>query len=137
MPGVIRPPWGAPTGPELSDAEVVRTFAQGARTGHSGWFHIEDRTLLAERFITVAIRCEPSTLLIRIDLETGGLTGHLRSAGLFLQVQDPDLATVIGLQVSGHPAAAWDLWGIDRESALSHMRTAASDPPVSILGGDS
>lgn len=134
MPGVIRPPWGTPTGPELTDARVVRKFAQGSRTGHSENYHIEDRTLLADRFVTVSIRCEPTTLLVRSDVETGSLAEHLGAAGLTLQARDPDLAVVIGLQVSGLPAAAWDLWGIDLETAMSHLEEAAADPPLSALG---
>lgn len=134
MPGVIRPPWGAPAGPELSDGELVRTFAQGSRTGHSGYFHIEDRVLLAERSVTVSIRCGPTTLLVRSDVDTAALDEHLEDFGLALQMHDPDLAVVIALQVAGLPAAEWDLWGVDLETATSHLGEAAADPPLSALG---
>lgn len=133
MPGVIRPPWGAPTGPELSDTEVVRSFAQGSRTGHSQKYHIEDRTLLADRFVTVSIRCGPTTLLVRSDVDIDSLSTHLITAGLRLQMHEPELAVVIGLQVSGNPAAAWDLWGLDLKTALSQLNEAA-DPPMSAPG---
>lgn len=126
MPGVVRPPWGAPTGPELADLPLVAAFAGGARTGHSNIFHIEEHTLLQDRFVTVAIRCGPQAVLVRTDLDTARLRRLTRRAGLIELVSEPPLATVVSLQSSGLPAATWDLWGLDMEAADEALRTAAA-----------
>lgn len=126
MPGVVRPPWGAPTGPELADLSLVTAFIAGARTGHSKSFHIEEHTLLQDRLITVAIRCGPQAVLLRTDLDTPLLHRLTRRSGLRSQVSEPALATVVGLQSSGLPAATWDLWGHDLEAADRALRRAAA-----------
>lgn len=137
MPGVIRPPWGKPTGPKLKDQDLIASFANGSRTGHSGRYHIEEHTLLEDRFETISIRCETTALLVRTDVDTSRLQRHLARAGLSRQQVDPPLATVVGLQTCGLPAASWDLWGTEPERALDGLRHAAADGLPGPMGGTS
>lgn len=126
MPGVIRPPWGAPTGPELSDFDLIGSFVDGARTGYSRAYHIEDRVLLAHRTSTVAIRCAGEAILLRTDIPTRPVRSRLKRMGLISLVTDPPLATVVGLQVAGLPAATWDLWGKEPSQAEEALMAASA-----------
>ncbi len=123
MPGVVRPPYGAPTGPLLSDAELAAAYLAGARTGHSPALHIEEDTLLVDRFQAVALRVGVDTLLIRTDVACPPLAEAV--AGRCQMVErEPPLATVVALQVLGHSAAPWELWGTDPDTAAARLAAA-------------
>ena len=130
MPGVIRPPFGAPTGPQVADTEVVTRFIEGARTGHSSNFHIEDGVLLADRMTPASLRLSIGALLIRTDIPCPELELGAKENELHRVVVDPPLATVISLQMLGLPAASWDLWthdSIDAGSALENAAMSGTD----------
>lgn len=110
MPGVVRPPYGKPTGPLADNGDLIASFITGARTGYSDRFHIEEDTLLVERFVPVAIRLAPGSILIRTDYPDGGAYEFAGMAGLAVMESEPPLATVVALQALGLPAASWDLW---------------------------
>ncbi len=126
MPGVVRPPYGAPTGPLLSDGELVATYLAGARTGHSPSLHVEEDVLLAERFVPMAIRVGPATVIIRTDIESVPLAAGCAAAGLALVEREPPLATVVALQTVGHSAAPWELWSADPRQAPAYLAAAAT-----------
>ncbi len=123
MPGVVRPPYGAPTGPLLTDAELAAAYLAGARTGHSASLHIEEDVLLAGRFEPVALRVGADTLIVRTDLDCPALAAAM--AGRLTMVQrEPPLATVVALQALGHSAASWELWGSDPDTAAALLAAA-------------
>lgn len=126
MPGVVRPPYGDPTGPLLTDPELADTFLAGARTGHSPGLHVEEHTLLSERFVPVAIRLAPDTILQRADVECGPLEQAAARRGLALVDEEPPLATVVAVQAVGHSAASWQLWAADPGDAAEALRAAAT-----------
>lgn len=133
MPGVVRPPYGKPTGPLAHDRDLIASFVAGARTGYSDRFHIEEDTLLVERFVPVAIRLAPGSILIRTDYPDGGAQEFAVRAGLALVDAEPPLATVVALQALGLPAASWNLWsshGRDQaQAALSSCAAGGSGGP--------
>jgi hypothetical protein len=130
LPGLIRPPYGEPTGPYLAETALFAEFLEGARTGHSLSHHIEESALLMDRMAPVALRLSHGAVLVRTDLSSPALVTALPGLGYSMVSQDPPLSTVVGLQVLGMPAAMWDLWagaGSDAQEALE--RTAGAGPP--------
>lgn len=124
MTGVIRPPYGGPTGPQFSDSLLVDAFASGMRTGHSSRFHIEGDVLLVDRMEPGAIRLSCATFLLS--------TVHIDELIQYdcwgrLVESDPPLATVVALQLVGHPGSGWDLWSsVPGEARRELARTAAA-----------
>ena len=130
MPGLIRPPYGEPTGPFLGEHDLFTAFLRGARTGHSATHHIEESALLLDRMAPVALRLVESALLVRTDLPSPVLVAALPDQGVELVIEDTPLATVVSLEVLGLPAAAWDLWcahHVDGERAL--IEAVSADMP--------
>ncbi len=123
MPGVVRPPYGAPTGPLVSDAQLAAAYLAGARTGHSPTLHIEEDVLLAGRFEAVALRLGVETLIVRTDVACRPLAEALEGR-LRLVAREPPLATVVALQALGHSAAPWELWGADGDDAARLLAAA-------------
>ena len=103
----------------------MSAFCEGARTGHSHTYHVEEHTLLAERFVPVAMRLSIGCLLIRTDVPSSDLENSLRSEGATRVEVDPSLATVVSLQILGLPAASWDLWSFDVAGAQGSLERAA------------
>jgi hypothetical protein len=54
-------------GEASSDSEVLRAFAEGARTGASDCLHIENEVLYASGWWTLAIRLDADVFLVRTD----------------------------------------------------------------------
>ena len=128
MAGVFRPPYGAPSGPLLTDDELIDAFLSGARTGHSGRFHLEEGTLLVDRFVAVALRLRQRSVLVRTDVPTEPIPERLAVADLRVVADDPPLATVVALQALGLPAVPWALWSESFEVGIADLEaTAASD----------
>ncbi|MFP5332601.1 MAG: hypothetical protein ACLGHX_09635 [Acidimicrobiia bacterium] len=127
MAGVIRPPYGAPTGPRFADRTLVDGFISGMRTGYSRRYHIEGDVLLIDRMEPVVIRVSPATFLLS-SLHSDQLTrwndwGHLVRT-------NPPLATVVALQAVGEPSLAWDLWSRHPGDALHELARVAGGGEV-------
>ncbi len=125
MPGVVRPPFGAPTGPLIDDGTLTDAFIGGQRTGHSATLHIEEDVLLADRLVPVAIRLGAATILMRTDTRCPALAGTVTRLALTLVEREPPLATVVALQAVGHSAAPWELWSADPRRARELLVAAA------------
>lgn len=126
MPGVVRPPYGTPTGPLVQSAELFISFMSGVGTGYSSNLHVEEDTLLIDRIVPVAIRLTPESVLMRTDYPDGGISGFATGAGLRCVERDPMLATVVALQAVGLPAATWDLWAtLDQAKAQQSLSAYA------------
>lgn len=135
MAGVVQPPYGSPTGPELSFQEVVSAFLEGRRHGFCPELHIEDDMLLAERMVPCGVRIGTSSLLLRVDVPPSAgpilraVAEHLRESGLEVVDPDADLGDVAAIQVTGVRGGCWDLWGDIADAAREALRRAA-------LGGE-
>lgn len=130
MPGLIRPPFGAPTGPLVSDASLIAAFIEGAQTGHSPGYHIEESTLLIDRLTPVSIRLDPDCLLVRTDIPSPFVESTAGISALVLALIDPPLATVVSLQVLGLPAASWNLWCLEPMDPLDALHRAVMSGPA-------
>lgn len=124
MIGGIRPPYGEPLGPLLTDDALVNSFLTNVRAGHSDTYHIEDRVLLASRFTPVALRLGSGIVLVRTDLDVARITAAMLARMWRLLASDPPLATPVAVQAIGYPAA-WDLWGTDSDEAQWLLEEAA------------
>ena len=114
----------------MSEPRLFDEFLAGARTGHSASHHIEESALLIDRIAPVALRLDEGVVLIRTDVQSRELLMNLPGLGYSIEVEDPQLATVVSLQVLGMPAAMWDLWarqGADGRETLE--RVAGVDAP--------
>ena len=127
---MFRPPYGAPTGPLLADDELIDAFIAGSRTGHSDRFHLEEGTLLADRFVALALRLRSRSFLVRRDEDTGAVAERLRSAGMDVVEDDPPLATVVALQAVGLPAVPWQLWSDSIEIGSADLVAAAESDDI-------
>jgi len=128
----LRPPFAQPTGPRVSDAAVVRSFARAEPTGHSPRLHAEGNVLLADRADAVALRLEPRALLVRVDgtEETATVVPvveqALGAAGLVRLDERTLLGVPVALQLVGLRLSEWDLWGDDIDAAFAALRTVAT-----------
>lgn len=131
MPGVVLPPFAAPTGPELSREKLLDAWLEGARTGFSAELHIEDRVLLVDRSVPFGGRLGLRSVLIRTHMPGGlgeiktAVEDHLRARGLECLEPEARLAEIAGIQVTGVRGALWDLWGDDRARAQEDLQRAA------------
>jgi hypothetical protein len=122
------PPFPAPTGPAVDDAEVLRSFARDQAAGHSPHYHVERPTLLVGRNVAAAVRIGPRTLLVRADLPEAyaGAKAEVEAAlaaeGLVCFDEDTLLATPVALQLFGLRVSSWDLWGDDIDQAFAVLR---------------
>ncbi len=124
MIGGIRPPYGEPLGPLLTDDALVDSFLANARAGRSNTYHIEDRVLLVSRFTPVALRLGGGAVLVRADLDVAPITPAMLAKIWRLLASDPPLATPVAVQAIGYPAV-WDLWGTDSDEAKWLLEEAA------------
>ncbi len=135
MPGAVLPPYGSPSGPELSLDGVIDAFLEGARSGFSEKVHIEDDMLLADRMVAVGVRLGPRSVLIRDDIPLEvtktreAVEALLTDRGLTKLEPDARLGDVAAIQVTGVRGGVWDLWGDDAERARRDLERAA-------VGGD-
>ena len=131
MPGAVLPPYGSPSGPELSLEGVVDAVLEVGRTGFSEELHIEDEMLLADRMVTVGVRLGSRALLLRGDVPPGvdqtkeGIEGLLGARGLSKLEPDARLGDIAAIQITGIRGAVWDLWGEDAEQARRDLERAA------------
>jgi hypothetical protein len=132
VPEGLLPPFVEPTGPLVSDEDVVRAFARGEPAGYSAWFHVERPALLADRDVPAALRISPGTVLVRLDLPEGleaarrSIEGVLTAEGMTLLDHDTLLGVPVALQLVGLRPSSWDLWGRDLDDAFTAMRQAAA-----------
>lgn len=123
------PPFVAPTGPAVDDADVLRSFARDEAAGHSPRFHVERPTLLVGRNVAAAVRIGPRTLLVRADLPSAMAVAKsqveeaLAAEGLVCFDEDTLLATPVALQLYGLRLSSWDLWGDDIDRAFAELRS--------------
>ncbi len=120
----IRPPYGKPLGPLLTDDDLIDSFLTNARAGHSDTYHIEDRVLLLSRFTPVALRLGSGAVLVRTDLDMAPITAAMLAKMWRLLASDPPLATPAAVQAIGYPAV-WELWGTDSDEAKWLLEEAA------------
>ncbi|MBA2280414.1 MAG: hypothetical protein M3527_01385 [Actinomycetota bacterium] len=127
----MRPPFGQPPGPREGNPAVIAAFVRGERSGHSHRFYAEGPLLLADGDQTIAIRVEPGTVLVRVDL-TDDLAGDRRAAetglaaaGLRMLDEDTLWGVPVALQLAGLRLSSWDLWGADLETAFAAVRRTA------------
>ena len=142
-PEGVLPPFAEPTGPLVSDVEVLGAYVRGERAGFSERFHVEPPVLYALRMVPVAIQAGPGTFLVRVDvpddaLEARGAVEEI-FGGLGLTRFDEDtlFAPPVAIQVLGVRLSSWDLWGRDIDSAFAELRAAAlGNETGPVLGGD-
>ena len=131
MPGAVRPPYGSPSGPELSLEGVVDAFLEGARSGFSEQTHIEEEMLLADRMVTLGVRLGARSLLVRDDIPPSisstrqAVENVLEQRGLSKIEPDARLGDVAAIQVTGVRGGVWDLWGEDAGQARRDLERAA------------
>lgn len=125
-------PFAQPTGPLVSDAVVVQTFARGEPTGHSRRLHAEANVLLVDRTDAVALRLAPRALLVRVDgtaeaaTIVRGVEEALTAAGLARLDESTLLGVPVALQLVGLRLSEWDLWGDDLDLAFAELRAVAA-----------
>ncbi len=128
----LLPPFVQPTGPRVSDAAVVYTFARGQPTGHSLRLHAEGHVLFADRADAVSLRLAPRALLVRVDGTDDTATivpvveRGLTAAGLVCLDERTLLGVPVALQLVGLRLSEWDLWGDDLELAFAALRSVAA-----------
>lgn len=130
VPGLVRPPFGDPTGPLVTDISLVSAFIGGARTGYSPRFHIEESTLMLSRFTAVSVRLETQCLLMRTDVRSRAAEQIAVQNQLNLALSNPPLATVVSLQVLALPSASWDLWCVESIDAQKALEEAVVNGPA-------
>ncbi|MBA3286968.1 MAG: hypothetical protein H0U21_02935 [Acidimicrobiia bacterium] len=128
----LLPPFAEPTGPRVSDAVVVSTFARQEPTGYSRRLHAEANVLLVDRVEAVALRLTPRALLVRVDGTDEAATivpvveHALTTAGLRRLDERTLLGVPVALQLVGLRLSEWDLWGADIDAAFRALRAIAA-----------
>lgn len=133
MTDPLPPPYGAPSGPQLPQDELLARYLDG---GGSGWcedLRVEGSLLVGAGYAPLAVRLEPGVVLVREDLPDeeavrslrDSLVAALRHAGIDLVDEDATLGGVVGIEVAGIRGGVWSLWAHDSSEGQSVLQRRA------------
>lgn len=138
MDDFVPPPFGLSSGSAMPRTDLVGAFATGNRLAHCTTLRIEDVMLITNAGAVTALRLRPAVLLVRapgvLDDVAADIRTELGQAGLFLQREDPPLADVVALMLSGLRGTPWDLWGPEGDTAVRGLEDAAAGDVAVDLG---